>query len=362
VNDWIQKYVQEPMKINKPKSDDDMLESMRSGEYFAETKKDGALYQLVKTPNGEVHLFSRTLSKKTGFFVDKIDNVPHIKEWAQQDVPNDTILIGEIYYPGKTSKDVTKVMGCLPDKAIGRQYNNPIHFYMFDCIRFAGKSLLQEGNLHRYETIRDNVRARVSTWESWLEIADIQMHDLERYLENTFAAGEEGIVLKQIGGLYKPGKRPVWNKKVKTEDTVDAVVVDFIEPERVYTGKELDSWPYWEDSFGKKIEIHPGDVVTDDLKTPVTKPYFNGWKVGFVVAALNEQNHAVPIASVTSGLTDFMRGDCAVNPQNYIGKVAEIQCMSVDKEAHTLRHPRLVRVREADDKSPQDCTFKNIFR
>lgn len=360
-NLWIKQNVLEPMKINKPKSDDDLVTRLRSGDYYGSLKKDGALYQLVKTDVGEVHLFSRTVSKKTGFFVDKIDNVPHIRAWAERYVPNDSIILGEVYYPSLTSKDVVKVMGCLPEKAIERQRDNPIHFYVFDCLRLNGMSYMAAGNLNRISVIQDNYDSLGFNVLPWLEKSTIYTNNLENILDSAFSNGEEGMVFRQVDGLYKPGKRPTWNVKAKTEDTVDAVIVDFIEPEKVYTGKELESWPYWEDSFGNKVEIHSGSVITDDLKTPVTKPYFNGWYVGFVVAALDEQNHSLPIANVTSGLTDFIRADCAANPQNYIGKVAEIQCMSVDKEAHTLRHPRLVRVREADDKSPRDCTFKNIF-
>ncbi len=51
---------------------------------------------------------------------EKLDHVPHLAEWAKQ-LPNGTILCGEIYYPNGTSKDVTKVMGALADKAIARQ-------------------------------------------------------------------------------------------------------------------------------------------------------------------------------------------------------------------------------------------------
>ena len=49
---------------------------------------------------------------------EKSENVPHIMEIMDR-VPVGTIIIGEIYYPGKRSKDVTPIMGSLPDKALG---------------------------------------------------------------------------------------------------------------------------------------------------------------------------------------------------------------------------------------------------
>ena len=327
-----------PQLINKPKSEADLYERITSGDYFGEVKKDGALYQIVKDVNGEVFLFSRTISKKTGFYVNKIDNVPHIKGWAEHTLPNDSILLGEIYYPGLTSKDVTKVMGALPAKAIDRQKNNPIHYYVHDILRYNGVSFLSKSNLERYNILMDTSLSG----DSWLELAGIYTENLPAVLDSVFAAGEEGMVFKKKDGLYLPGKRPTYNVKAKTEDTVDAIITGFVAPERVYTGKELDSWGYWE-----------GD-------TPVTKAYANGWVAGIEIGAWDNNGHIIPFASVTSGMTDFLRDDMAVNSTKYLGKVVEVQCMSKDKDAMSLRHPRLVQIR--DDKEGTDCRLTDIFK
>lgn len=330
-----------PQLINKPKSEADLHQRLVSGDYFGEIKKDGALYQIVKDVKGEVFLFSRTISKKTGFYVNKIDNVPHIKEWAIDCLPNDSILLGEIYYPGLTSKDVTKVMGALPDKAIARQNNNPIHYYVHDILRWQGVSFLSKSNIERYEILLD---VPIYPYEElpWLEITEAYTDNLPAVLESVFAAGEEGMVFKKKDGLYLPGKRPTYNVKAKTEDTVDAIITGFVAPERVYTGKELDSWGYWE-----------GD-------TPVTKAYANGWIAGIEIGAWDNNGHIIPFASVTSGMTDFLRNDMAVNSTKYLGKVVEVQCMSKDKNAMSLRHPRLIQIRE--DKEGTDCRLTDIFK
>lgn len=330
-----------PQLINKPKSEADLHQRLVSGDYFGEIKKDGALYQIVKDVKGEVFLFSRTISKRTGFYVNKIDNVPHIKEWAIDCLPNDSILLGEIYYPGLTSKDVTKVMGALPDKAIARQNNNPIHYYVHDILRWQGISFLSKSNIERYEILLD---VPIYPYEElpWLEMTEAYTDNLPAILESVFAAGEEGMVFKKKDGLYLPGKRPTYNVKAKTEDTVDAIITGFVAPERVYTGKELDSWGYWE-----------GDI-------PVTKAYANGWIAGIEIGAWDNNGHIIPFASVTSGMTDFLRNDMAVNSTKYLGKVVEVQCMSKDKDAMSLRHPRLVRIR--DDKKGTDCRLTDIFK
>ena len=330
-----------PQLINKPKSEADLHQRLVSGDYFGEIKKDGALYQVVKDVKGKVFLFSRTISKKTGFYVNKIDNVPHIKEWAIDCLPNDSILLGEIYYPGLTSKDVTKVMGALPDKAVARQNNNPIHYYVHDILRWQGVSFLSKSNIERYEILLD---VPIYPYEElpWLEMTEAYTDNLPAVLESVFAAGEEGMVFKKKDGLYLPGKRPTYNVKAKTEDTVDAIITGFVAPERVYAGKELDSWGYWE-----------GDI-------PVTKAYANGWIAGIEIGAWDNNGHIIPFASVTSGMTDFLRNDMAVNSTKYLGKVVEVQCMSKDKNAMSLRHPRLVQIRE--DKEGTDCRLTDIFK
>lgn len=328
-----------PQLINKPKSEADLHQRLVSGDYFGEVKKDGALYQIVKDVNGEVFLFSRTISKKTGFYVNKIDNVPHIKEWAIDCLPNDSILLGEIYYPGLTSKDVTKVMGALPDKAIARQNNNPIHYYIHDILRWQGISFLSKSNIERYEILLD---VPIYPYEElpWLEMTEAYTDNLPAILESVFAAGEEGMVFKKKDGLYLPGKRPTYNVKAKTEDTVDAFITGFVAPEKEYTGKEVEHWEYWKDGI------------------PVTKSYYFNWHAGIVVSVYDQMGHAINIANVTSGMTDFLRKDMAEHPENYLGKVVEVQCMSVDKDALTLRHPRLVRIR--NDKQAKECNLSSL--
>ena len=115
-------------------------EVLKTEKIIATTKKDGAWYQLVKE-NNQVYLFSRSKSKVTGFYSEKIANVPHLAEWAMENLPNGTHLIGEIYYPGGKSNDATKIMGCLPEKAIERQEGEYgyIHYYIHDIVKYNGE-------------------------------------------------------------------------------------------------------------------------------------------------------------------------------------------------------------------------------
>lgn len=343
------------------KTPKDASDLMKSCKYVAQPKKDGYFYQLVKTKKGEVYLFSRSSSKKTGFYAEKIDNVPHLKEWAEQ-LPNDTILIGEIYYPNGTSKTVTSIMGCLPKKAVQRQKDKYglIHYYVHDLLRWDGHDYVANEDIFatRYSDLCGKVDIGLTN-PKWLEIAHTKTgFDMEDTIASWIESGEEGAVVKIKSGLYLPGKRTRENFKVKQhEDTLDFVIMNVLPPEKYYTGKDPGNWPYIERLNGELMKLEPGMRIKEPTK-PVTKAYFYGWKNAFELG-LYDGDHLMSIGRVASGFDDKMREDCGKNPNSYIGKVAEISCMSLNKENLTFRHPVLIRVRE--DKPAGDCRLETIF-
>lgn len=328
------------MLYSKAPGGEKLLRELGSKKYIGQEKIDGSFYQLEKTDDGHVYLFSRAISKKTGELSEKIANVPHIKEWAEQ-LPNGTTLIGEIYVPGGKSNDTTKIMGALPEKAIERQKDNPIHYYVHDMIRYNGKSLINTDFEHRYSDLCEHIDIECDN-PDWLRVASSftgydMYKTIQRYLDN----GSEGCVIKLKSGLYLPGKRPVWNFKVKEQiDSLDFVILDLLDPEKEYTGKELDTWKYYKDNI------------------PVTKDYYMGWKNALSVGAY-KNGELVYVGRVASGLTDEMKTHMTKEPELYIGSVCEIQAMSIDKERKTFRHPRLISMRF--DKNPNECQLDEIF-
>lgn len=352
-----------PMLVHK--TPDNASALMKSGDYMAQKKKDGYWYQLVKTKDGEIYLFSRSKSKKTGFYSEKIDNVPHIKEWAQN-LPNDTILVGEIYYPGKTSKDTTTIMGCLPEKAVIRQQGTYgwIHYYIHDILRYDGYDYVQQeiDFAHRYCDL--NNYSKKYNWEganSAIEvaymIADLDMEDI---IASWMECGEEGAVVRLASGLYLPGKRRKEMWKIKQhEDNLDFVITGFVDPEEEYTGKEIDTWPYWKELDNGKLHYLLDGIRIKTLCKPVTKAYYNNWKMGFTIGLYNG-NHIQEIGKVTSGLDDAMRQDIAEHPEKYMGQCIRVSAMSVDKEKLSIRHPVFVSIHF--DKPASDCRLEDVFK
>lgn len=351
-------YQYPAMLINKQPSNAEFDRMIASGNYLISRKYDGFWYQLEKIDEDHIYLFSRTKSRKTGELTEKIACVPHIEEWAKL-LPNDTILVGEVYVEGGKSNNVTSIMGSLPEKAVARQfdtdeYGGPLHYYVHDVIRCNGEDLMDTPLEERIEKWLWYWLGDLFDGEKYIHAADYYCSkeddnvfsyvDFNQYLDDVFAAGGEGVVLKDRHGVYQPGKRPTYNKKIKTETTFDVFITGFVEPEKEYTGKEIETWPYWIDGQA------------------VTKAYYNGWKAGIKVGAWDEADDiaaVVQLGTISSGMTDFWRQDMAENPDKYLDMVVEIQAMSVDSKEHTIRHGRILNLRE--DKSDRECVLDQIF-
>jgi len=362
----IDKYAPEAeciqaMKIWKlPDGKEDMFPQLCiEGNYFAELKKDGYWYEFEKTKN-HMYLFSRNISKNTGILTEKLANVPHIKK-ALEIVPEGTILIGEIYYPGKTSKDVTRVMGCLPEEAINRQKGNLVHFYLHDVIKYNGIDLQSYGALTRYKVLCKIWNKFNFNSYPFMELAEAVYDNIYDFTAQALKDGEEGAVLKLKTAPYAPDKRPAWSSiKIKKIDYLDAILIGFEDATKEYTGKEITSWPYWEKILndGETIHTHVCQYGTIGWQ-PITKGYFYGWKTAIQIGAYDDNGNIVGIGTVSSGLTDESRADFAEHPEKYLNRVVSLQCMEKSIKDHTLRHAFFKNFR--DDKNPKDCTLNTIF-
>ena len=102
----------------------------------------------------------------------------------------------------------------------------PVELNVFDIIQFEGKNLLKED----FKTRRELIEKIVQNIPYKIRIAKQLITDDENkaqaFYQKALDAGEEGVMIKNLKGTYKPGSRVGYGLKVKpVMETLDLVIV-----------------------------------------------------------------------------------------------------------------------------------------
>lgn len=367
-----QRYWAPPSSWTEQKKKENAHSRIFSGEYLGAEKRDGYFAKLVKDEDGNIILYSRSRGVN-GKFADKHEWVPHLNSFFEE-LPNGTCLLGELYLPSSPgSRHITSIMGCLKEKAIARQdKGEKLHFYIFDCLAWEGKSFMNSSMESRINEL--NLIWRAGYTNEFVSIAKYcSGKELWVMLQEILARGDEGIVITHKDGKYEPGKRPSKTTlKIKKElkQTIDCFFTgNGSAPTREYTGKEIETWQYWEDirTGEKKQGEFYKDYYAGANIEPVTKSYYFGWYGSLEIGVLKKhegsrckindkifENITVFPLGWLSGLTEEMKA----NPTKFAFKPIEVTAMEYDNISNTLRHGKLVGFR--NDLTLEDCTFEKI--
>ena len=336
-----------------------------SGNYIGAEKKDGHYARFIKDMDGNMRLQGRSESVNGGF-LNKIEWVPQCQSFFES-LPNGTVLLGELYFPNQRgSRKVTTILGCLKDKAIERQNKGEkLHYYVFDVWAYNGKSLLNTKMKDRVSHYLNYELLDLFDKIDYVEKAQyLDGEELWSTLGEILSAGGEGIVITQKDSVPAPGKRTA-RKTLKVKMEIEQTIDVFIDgnyklPTRLYTGKEIETWPYWEnDKTLEKSNVNHYQDSFDGLPWfPVTKPYYYGWASAVSISVMKD-GEPYHIGWI-SGITDEMKEGIIKNPKKYIGQVYEITCMEIEHidGNYSLRHGKFVAPRP--DKNYKDCTFDQI--
>ncbi len=352
----VQKYWTPPASWTPERKQQEVRTAIFSGDYVGSRKMDGAFYKFVKDEDGNMELLGRSKGVG-GDYLNKIEWVPQLQPYFDE-IPNGTCLIGEIYFPdNEGSNHVTTIMGCLKEKAVARQVQNPLYYYVFDILAWDGTSYLNWNIEDRIEELDLTSRAFCSEYVQYAEYLDGQ--DLWEELQKILAEGGEGIVITKKGTHYQPGKRPArqtFKVKKELQETIDVVILGANSPTREYNGIDIENWTYWENMrTGEKLSGLLYKSYSDgDPIEPVTKTYWNGW-AGSLAIGIRKDQKIIKVGSL-SGMTE----EVLQNWKEYKGKVAEITGMQImDTENKGIRHPRFIRWR--DDLTPRDTDWYRVF-
>lgn len=334
---------------------------LKSPNTVADLKYDGHRALVYVTDNG-LRAFSRRISKETGWYAENTDCLPHIRDVPSAFKLVGTVLDGEIVLPIKncTSKDVQSVTGALPETAILNQLSKGFaRFKVFDILYYKGLKIqamplwkrrlyVQKAvaELSSHFIILSDLYATPEAFELCISLGvEAQIvADYEELYAKLLADGQEGLIIKDLYGKYEQ-KRSKAYLKMKAHNTYDVVIMGYEEPTRLYEGKELDTWKYWE-GRGKVI-------------VPVTKFYASNW-IGALIFGVYKNGKLVEVGRA-SGMDEDTRQMFSENRKKYIGQVVEVMAQGIiNKETGSLRHPRYACLRE--DKSAEMCTFEDHIR
>lgn len=349
------KYWAAPSSWDTEKKKTTLINRIYSGEWCASEKKDGYFSKFVKDEDGNILLFSRSRNVK-GEYPEKHEWVPQLQPFFEA-LPNGTCILGELYLPSKPgSSNITTLLGCLKEKCIARQEKGEkLHFYAFDILAYDGVSYMKKPASERFAKVEELGKEYTNDLVSFATYYHGQ--ELWNKLQEILANGGEGMVIIRDGSLYQPDKRPskdTQKAKKELQETLDVFIYGGNPPTRLYSGKEIESWQYWQNTVTH--ELMCGDYYKEyfegDTIEPVTKMYYMRG-AGSLKIGVYKDGKPIQIGSL-SGLDE----EILLNWKDYIGKVAEVTCMEV-MPTGGLRHPRFLSFRE--DKTPRDCQWETIF-
>lgn len=388
----------EPMTAKEEEREVELRKMLESNSgYYVEEKLDGTRATLHFREEG-TRAFSRRISKKTNWYAENSDSLPHIRDLV---VPNlfGTVLDGEMYIPNRPFKDVSSTLNCNPSKAIERQLElGRVHLKAFDIIYYKGIYIaqlplrmrkqylskvireLREIDVDYIEEIQySDDRIEIKPIENFIyrpnyfpylkealegqENKSVISLDKKAYYEYIVATGGEGVILKNAEGKYYH-KRGREYTKIKKFLTKDCIILGFNEPTKEYKGKAPKTWEYYED------------------EKPVSKFYKMNWvgniRFGVIITKEEEKDllnkgkikptdiHSIEIEGEVktvlevgecSGYDEDTREYFTNNQDKLIGTTVEILANELFNDTGKLRHPRFHRLRP--DKSPLACIFKD---
>lgn len=376
----------EPM-LASPLSPDNIPEKST----IAEKKFDGHRALMFITKEGN-RFFSRRVSKKTGWYAENTDNLPHLRDYVGLKGFVGTVLDGEITMPTGVFADVQGVTGALPETALANQIEKGFAiFNAFDILYYKGINIqmmplwkrklylakvlrhcwmpcIQEVMYYSLAETADEFRAlkeKDNHGKWYLEPIPRIVPSFNSLLTEMFESGEEGLIIKNIHAPYLQ-KRSKDMGKLKGEKTYDCVVMGFEEPTKFYDGKSLDegkTWNYWVcyDDDDSVVEMERDKKWMDEAGeyAPVTKPYAMGW-IGALIVGVYKNGKLVEVAKA-KGISDADQEFIKKNRKKLIGnQVVEVLAQEIiDTNTGSLRHPRFNRWR--NDKNKEDCTWENYL-
>jgi DNA ligase-1 len=189
------------------------------GLVAVEWKFDGARVQIHKNGN-EIKIYSRKLE-------DVTLSLPDLVEAIRSNVSATSIILdGEAVAVGKDNRPMAfqEIL-----RRFRRKYDIsatsievPLHLNLFDILYLNGESLIDTPLLDRRNKLEEACDKSIVAGQTITDDPGV----IENIYKEALFAGHEGVMLKNPGSLYSPGKRGKnWLKQKPIMETLDLVVI-----------------------------------------------------------------------------------------------------------------------------------------
>lgn len=299
-----------------------------------EFKYDG-FRLLIHKNKDKIFLFTRRLENVTNQF-------PDVVEVVKKNISGDLYIIDSevIGIDPKTRK-------WLPfqniSQRIKRKYNIqelvktvPVQINAFDLLYLNNKSLIKEPFKKRRELLKKIISPVKDKLQLAVQIVTSDLKEAEKFYKESLSLGNEGVMFKNLEGIYKPGARVGYGVKVKPVlETLDLIITGAQWGE----GKRAS----WLSSFDLSC-------LSKDKKQLLT--------IGKVGTGIKEKSEGVTFIELTKLLKPLIKKETGKTVEVEPKIIVEIGYEEIQKSTNynsgfALRFPKVKNLRP--DLSPRDC-------
>lgn len=303
-----------------------------------EFKYDGFRMQIHKKGK-TIKIFTRRLDDVTKQFPEVVDYVKKFVDAKSFILDSEAVGFGH-----KTGK-------YLPFQAISqrikRKYNieqmakdYPVEVNIFDIMSYEGRTMLKEPFSKRRKILERIINPHKKKLVLAKQLITSNPKEADNFYKEALKVGEEGVMAKNLEGIYKPGSRVGYGVKVKPiKESLDLVIVG----------------AQW--GTGKR----KGWLTSYVLACRKDDKFVEIGKVGTGIKELEEQG--VSFKQLTKLLNPHIISEegkkVKIKPEIVIEvRYEEIQKSPTYASGYALRFPRFVRLRE--DKALSDVSDINL--
>jgi len=312
-----------------------LKEALETYEHpILEYKYDGMRVQIHKRGD-KFWIFTRRLENIT-------DQFPDLLKFAKDGIKTKSCIIeGEaIGFNPKTGNPIPFQQ---LSRRIQRKYDIdimvkkiPVRIYLFDIVYLNGKTLFDKSYSERRKKLKKSIKVTPKKFELAHSLMTKDLKEADEFYKSSLKEKQEGLMVKNLGAKYQPGRRVGYWLKVKpVMETLELVIV----------GAE----------WGKGKRSNWLSSFTLACRDPDTGDFLPVGKLG---TGFTDEQFQEFTKKLKSLITSGKEIELKIKP-DFVVEVAyeEIQKSPKYGSGYALRFPRLQKIRE--DRRPEDCDTIN---